>query len=192
MILNVNNLILKHNIKLNNKHDLKFVFRWDKSFRIQRVNSMKDTYILKKMNEIYFERTYANNRLKQFKTRNVENSSTKQTEIHKMLNISSENSSNAMKKSNIVNKNVRIDDEIWNEVARNTVESLNADSQIFRNNITNDNLLNSKIWNIYAKVKFSIRYSNRLIEIENSLNNVERSTNTTAFATIDEILIEKE
>ena len=109
-----------------------------------------------------------------------------------MLNITSENSMNAMKKSNTVNKNVWIDDEIRNKVVRNIVESSNADSQIFENDATDNNLLNSKIRNIYMKVKFNTRCSNRLTEIENSLNNVERNTNITAFATIDEILIEKE
>ena len=64
------------------------------------------------MNETRFERTYANNRLKRFKTKIIKNSSTKQTEIHEMLNITFENSINAMKKSNIINKNVRIDDEV--------------------------------------------------------------------------------
>ena len=64
------------------------------------------------MNEIYLERTYADNRLKRFKIKNVENSSTKQIEIYKMLNITSENSIDAIKKSNIVNKNIRINDEI--------------------------------------------------------------------------------
>ena len=96
-----------------------------------------------------------------------------------------------MKKSNIINKNVRIDNEVWNEAARNTIESLNIDSQIFENDATDNNLSNSKISNIYARVKFNIRRSNRLIEIENSLSSVERSTNTTAFTTIDEISIKK-
>ena len=67
---------------------------------------MKNIYILKEMNEIHLERTYAYNRLKRFKIENVENSSTKQIEIHEMLNITSENSIDAMKKSNIVNKDV--------------------------------------------------------------------------------------
>ena len=105
---------------------------------------MKDIYILKKMNEIRLERTYADNRLKQFKIKNVKDSSTKQTEIHKMLNITSKNSIDAMKKSNNVNKNVRIDDEIRNEVARDIAESLNANNQIFENDITDNNLSNSK------------------------------------------------
>ena len=61
-----------------------------------------------------------------------------------MLNIASENSIDTMKKSNIINKNIRIDDEIRNETARNTVESSDVNSQIFENNITDDKLLNSK------------------------------------------------
>ena len=77
---------------------------------------MKDIYILKEMNETHLERTYADNRLKRFKTRNVKNLSTKQIEIHEMLNIAFENSIDVMKKSNIVNKNVRIDDEVRNEI----------------------------------------------------------------------------
>ena len=108
-----------------------------------------------------------------------------------MLNITSENSIDAMKKSNIINKNVRIDNEVWNEAARNTIESLNIDSQIFENDATDNNLSNSKISNIYARVKFNIRRSNRLIEIENSLNSVGWSINTTTFATINKVSIEK-
>ena len=89
---------------------------------------MKDIYILKKMNETRLERTYANNRLKRFKIKDTENSSTEQTETHEMLNIACENSIDAMKKSNIDNKDVRIDDKVRNEAARDTVENLNANS----------------------------------------------------------------
>ena len=78
---------------------------------------MKDIYTLKEMNETRVERTYANNRLKRFKTKNTEDSSTKQIEIHEMLNIASENSIDVMKKLNIVNRNVRIDDKVQSEVA---------------------------------------------------------------------------
>ena len=88
---------------------------------------MKDIYILKEMNEIRFEKTYADNRLKRFK-KNIENLSTKQIEIYKILIITFENSIDAMKKSNIVNKNVRIDNEIRIKIARNIVESLNANN----------------------------------------------------------------
>ena len=109
-----------------------------------------------------------------------------------MLNIASENSIDAMKKSNDINKNVQVDDEVRNEIARNIIESLYANSQIFENNATNDNLSNSKISDVYAKVKFNTRRSNQLIEIENSLNSVGRSINITAFATINEVSIKKE
>ena len=64
------------------------------------------------MNEIHLERTYANNRLKRFKTKNVENLLMKQTEIHKMLNITSDNSIDVIKKSNIINKNIQINNEV--------------------------------------------------------------------------------
>ena len=121
---------------------------------------MKNIYILKEMNETRLERTYANNRLKRFKIKDAENSLTKQIEIYKMLNITSENSIDAMKKSNIINKDVRIDDEIRNEVARDTVKNLNADNQIFEDDVTDDNLLNSKTRNIHTRVKFSTRRSN--------------------------------
>ena len=109
-----------------------------------------------------------------------------------MLNIASENWIDAMKKSNIINKNIWIDDEIRNKVVWNIAESSDADSQIFKNDVTNNNLLNSKIQDIHARIKSNTRRSNRLTEIENSLNSVERSTSTTTFATIDEISIEKE
>ena len=144
------------------------------------------------MNQTCFERIYADNRLKRFETKDVEDSSTKQTEIYKILNVTFENSINAMKKSNIVNKNVQISDEVRNEVVRNTAGSLNAYDQIFEDIIIDNNLLNSKIRNIHAIIKFSIRRSNRLIEIEILLSSIERKTNTIAFATIDEISIEKE
>ena len=34
IFMNVDNLMLKHDIKLDNKHDFKLVFRWNESFRI--------------------------------------------------------------------------------------------------------------------------------------------------------------
>ena len=44
-----------------------------------------------------------------------------------MLNIMFENSIDAMKKSYIINKNVRINNEIRSEAVRNTAESSGAD-----------------------------------------------------------------
>ena len=112
------------------------------------------------MNKTCFKKTYADNRLKRFKTKNIKNSSTKQIEIYEMLNITFKNSIEAMKKSNIINKDIRVRSKIRNEVARNIAESSDVDNQIFENDIINDNLLNSKTRNIYAKVKFSTRRSN--------------------------------
>ena len=77
-----------------------------------------------------------------------------------MLNITSEDLIDAMKKSNIINKDVRVDDEVWNEVARNIAEYSNADSQIFGNDVTNNNLSNSKTQNIYVRIKSNTRCSN--------------------------------
>ena len=191
IFLSANDLMLKHDIRFSNKYNLKFIFRWNKSFRIQRTNSMKDIYILKEINETCLKKTYADNWLKRFEITNAENSSTKQIKIYKMLNITFENSIDAMKKLNIINKNVRIDDEIRNEAARNIVENLNTDNQIFEDNVINNNLLNSKIWNIHARIKFSTRRLNRLTEIENLLSSVEWSTNKIVFATIVEVSIEK-
>ena len=56
---------------------LNLFFDEDESFRIQCTNSMKDIYILKKINEIRLERTYSNNRLKWFKIKTIENLSTR-------------------------------------------------------------------------------------------------------------------
>ena len=58
-----------------------------------------------------------------------------------MLNITSEDSIDAMKKLNIINRNVRIDDEVRNKTVRNIAENLNADSQIFRDNVIDDQFI---------------------------------------------------
>ena len=77
---------------------------------------MKNIYISKEINETRLEKTYADNRLKRFKTKNIKDLSTRQTEIYVILNITFENSIDAMKKSNIINKNIRINDEVRNKV----------------------------------------------------------------------------
>ena len=98
--------------------------------------------------------------MKQFKIKNNKNLSTKQIKIYKILNITSETSIDAMKKSNIINKNVWIDDEVRSETAWDIVESLNANNQIFENNATDDNLSNSKTRNIHTRIKSNICCSN--------------------------------
>ena len=143
------------------------------------------------MNDTRLERTYANNRLKRFKTRNMKDLSTRQAETRKMINIASENSADAMKKSNVVNRNVRIIDEPRSEAARNIDEDSSADDQVVEDITADDNLLNSKTRNIHAIDKLNARRSNRLTEIENSLNKIDRRKNTAAFPAIDEVSIEK-
>ena len=64
--------MLRHDIKLNNKHDLKFVFRWDELFRIWEVDSIKRIYVLKELNEARLDETYAENQLKRFRIRDVQ------------------------------------------------------------------------------------------------------------------------
>ena len=63
--------MLRHDIKLNNKHDFKLIFRWNESFRMRKTDSVKKIYVLKKMNEIRLNETYAENRLKRFKIRKM-------------------------------------------------------------------------------------------------------------------------
>ena len=72
VFFNVNDLMLQHNIRLNNKHDLKLVFRWNKLFKIQKVDAIKKIYVLKELNETCLNEIYAENRLKHFRTRNVQ------------------------------------------------------------------------------------------------------------------------
>ena len=64
--------MLQHDIKLNNKHDLKLIFRWNEFFKIREVDSIKETYVLKELNEARFDETYAENRLKRFRTWDVQ------------------------------------------------------------------------------------------------------------------------
>ena len=63
--------MLRHDIKLNNKHDFKLIFRWNELFRILKVDSIREIYVLKELNETHLDETYAENRLKHFKTWDV-------------------------------------------------------------------------------------------------------------------------
>ena len=85
--LNMNNLMLRHNIKFNNKHDFKLTFRWNESFRMREVDSIKKIYVLKKMNEVRLNETYAENRLKYFRIWKVrvENVEKKKIDLTKSL-----------------------------------------------------------------------------------------------------------
>ena len=71
ILLNMNNLMLRYNIKLDNKHDLKLIFRWNKLFRMRKVDLIKKIYVLKKINEVRLNETYVGNRLKRFRIRKM-------------------------------------------------------------------------------------------------------------------------
>ena len=60
--------MLRHDIKFDNKHDFKLIFRWNESFKMRTTDSIKKIYVLKKMNEVRLNETYVENRLKRFKT----------------------------------------------------------------------------------------------------------------------------
>ena len=77
--------MLRHDIKFDNKHDLKLIFRWNESFKMQKVDSIKRIYVLKKMNETHLNETYAENRLKRFKIwkMRVENAEKKKIDLTK-------------------------------------------------------------------------------------------------------------
>ena len=64
--------MLRYDIKFNNKHDFKFIFRWDEFFRVRKVDSIKKIYVLKELNEARFDETYAKNRSKCFRIRDVQ------------------------------------------------------------------------------------------------------------------------
>ena len=64
--------MLRYNIKLNNKYDFKLVFYWNEFFRIWEIDSIKKVYVLKKLNEACFDKTYVENRLKRFRTWDVQ------------------------------------------------------------------------------------------------------------------------
>ena len=53
--------MLQHDMKFNNKHDFKLIFRWNKSFKMQKTDLIKKTYVLKKMNKAYLNETYIEN-----------------------------------------------------------------------------------------------------------------------------------
>ena len=61
IFLNINNLMLRYDIKFDNKHNFKLIFRWNESFKMQKTDSIKKIYVLKKMNETRLNETYVEN-----------------------------------------------------------------------------------------------------------------------------------
>ena len=79
--------MLRHDIKFDNKHDFKLIFWWDESFKMRKIDSIKEIYVLKKMNEARLNETYVENRLKCFRIRKmrVENVEKKKIDLMKFL-----------------------------------------------------------------------------------------------------------
>ena len=66
-------MIMLHDIRLNNQHFEKLTFRWLKFFRIFQTFSQKDIYIIAKLNEAELKNTMSENRLKKFYFRKTVN-----------------------------------------------------------------------------------------------------------------------
>ena len=79
--------MLRHDIKFNNKHDLKLIFWWNESFKMREIDSIKRIYVLKKMNEARLNETYAENWLKRFRPRKmrIENVEEKKIDLTRFL-----------------------------------------------------------------------------------------------------------
>ena len=66
-------MIMLHDIRLNNQHFEKLTFRWLKSFRIFQTFFQKDIYIIAKLNETELKNTVSKNKLKKFYSRKTVN-----------------------------------------------------------------------------------------------------------------------
>ena len=62
-------MIMFHDIRLNNQHFERLTFRWLKFFRIFQAFSQKDIYIIAKLNETELKNTVSGNKLKKFYSR---------------------------------------------------------------------------------------------------------------------------
>ncbi len=59
-----NDLVLLHDIKLNNMHTLKLTWRWLRSFQVVKMNTEKEWYKIAELDEAILKETIAENRLK--------------------------------------------------------------------------------------------------------------------------------
>ena len=57
-------LVLLHDIKLNNMHTLKLTWRWLRSFQVMKMNTEKEWYKITKLDEVILKEMIAENRLK--------------------------------------------------------------------------------------------------------------------------------
>ena len=108
---------------------------------------MKKIYILKEMNEIHFEKTYVDNKLKRFQTRKSEDTSTKSMNNQKMIDEIAKNFEETKKMINVINekiiktennKNFKIENvvvvvNVEHRVSENVYIVVNVENKIFRN-----------------------------------------------------------
>ena len=144
--------MLRHDIKLNNKHDFKLVFRWDESFKIRKVDSIKKIYVLKELNETRLDETYAENRLKRFRIRNVQVENAEEKKFD--LTLIQKNAEKFERKAETVEEDSKKNFEMlrkkfdqieelkenqWDvrEISKDAAMSINENNEILKNNVMN-------------------------------------------------------
>ena len=144
--------MLRHDIKLDNKHDLKLIFRWDESFKMREVDRVKEIYVLKKMNEVHLNETYAENQLKRFRIRKMRAENVEEKKIG--LTRSLKNIEKFKEMIEIVEKsfekNFEMREENFNQIeklrknqwvaydgSKNVAESIDDENEVLENNIMN-------------------------------------------------------
>ena len=160
--------MLRHNIKFNNKHDFKLVFRWDKLFKIREIDSIKKIYVLKELNETRFNETYIENRLKRFRTWNVRVEDVEEKKLD--LTLIQKNAEKFKKKTEIAEENFKekfkmfkkksdqikeLKKDQWSvhEILKDAVMSINEDNETFENNVMNIRSDHNVVRNVAVIVK---------------------------------------
>ena len=147
--------MLRHNIKFDNKYDLKLIFWWNESFKVREADLIKKTYILKKMNEVRLNETYVENRLKRFKIRKmrIENVEKEKIDLTKFLKSFEEFEKMIETVEKNFKKNFEMRKKDFDQIEKlkknwwrtqnnlkNAAESINDKNEIFKNNVMIINL----------------------------------------------------
>ena len=160
--------MLRHDIKLNNKHDFKFIFRWNELFRVLKVDSIKRIYVLKELNEIHLDEIYAENRLKRFRTRNVWIKNAEEKELN--LTLIQKDAEEFEKRTETAEENFKekfkmlkkefdqieeLKENQWDvyEILKDAVMSINEDNETLKNNIMNIRFNYNVVRNVAVIVK---------------------------------------
>ena len=166
--------MLRHDIKFDNKHNLKLIFRWNESFKMREVDSVKRIYVLKKMNEVHLNETYVENRLKRFRIRKmrIKNAEEEKIDLTKLLkNIKkSEKMIEIVKKS--FEENFEMKEKDFNQIEKlkedrwivyddlkDVVELIDDKNEILENNIMNINF----DYNVVEDAVAAVRIKNKTL-----------------------------